>query len=206
MNKKRIIIALCLMVSASCALAFAWQQKTASLTPHRNAAIPPSVLYRQMFHHIALLKQKAEEQESKGQDGSSLRTLYKHSAKLTDNQAKALDEIASDCESKIAKLDKRAKQIQDEFRALHPGGKLNPSEQPPQPPAELKGLQAEREAVILQSRDRLHAAFGEEGFQQLEQFVQRNIADNTKPLRLDLPRPALPASSRQQAPHSQPVH
>ena len=53
---------------------------------------------------------------------------------------------------------------------------------PPPPPPELFAMQQERNAIILQARERLHAAFGEEEFTRFDQFVQKRIGSQVKAL------------------------
>jgi type IV secretory pathway VirB10-like protein len=150
------------------------QSQTAAAQP-QDQTIPQDVIYDQMFRHIKELKKNADEEDSQGKDGSHFRTLYKRMAKLEDHQAAALDQIADDVDREVEKLNKRAKKIIDDVRSSHPDGKLAPGELPPSVPAELKMLSDQRRQVILQARERLRAAFGEEAFQKFDEFVQQRI-------------------------------
>lgn len=165
----------------------ATQQFTGS-TPQSqeaNAQIPDTVTYRQLFRHVDFVKQKAEEKDKKGEDGSSLRAFYKRQAKLSDKQARDLDDIAAECNAAVEKLDKKAKKLVDDFRAKHPGGKLAEGELPPAPPAELGLLQEERNNTILQAREKLRAAFGEQEFERFGEYVKRGIVPNIKPVKMN---------------------
>jgi hypothetical protein len=150
-----------------------------------NTQIPDFVTYRQLFRHVAFLKDKADEKERGGADGTSLRNYYKREAKLDDREARALDQIASECNAAVERLDGKAKKITDDFRAQHPGGKLAEGELPPAPPAELRALWEERTNTILQAKERLKAAFGEQEFQRFGEYVKQGIVPNIRPVKLD---------------------
>jgi hypothetical protein len=152
----------------------------------QDQTVPQDVVYDQMFRHLKELNKKADEEDSQGKDGSHFRTLYKRLAKLEEHQAQVLDNISADVDREVAKLNKRALKIIGDLRARHPEGKLAKGELPPAPPAELQLLSNERRNLILQARERLHAALGEEAFQKLDQFVQQRIKPGIR--RLDAPR------------------
>ena len=164
----------------------------------QDQTIPQHVVYGQMFRHIKELKKKAGEEERLGKDGSHLRTLYKRMAKLEDHQASVIDQIATETETEIEKLNIKAKKIIDEHRGRHPDGKLAPGELPPSAPAELKMLADERRNLILQARERLRSALGEEEFQKFDKFVEERIKPGIR--RLD----ASGASSSSGSPGQQP--
>jgi hypothetical protein len=163
----------------------------------QNTQIPEFVIYRQMFRHIAFLKDKADEKEHRGEDGSSLRFYYKRQAQLDDRKAQALDQIASECNAAVEKLDKKAKKITDDFRAQHPGGKLAQGELPPAPPAELKSLWEARTNTILQAKEHLKVAFGEQDFQRFQDYLKRGITPNIKPVKLNPSSVKMPDNMRQ---------
>lgn len=129
------------------------------------ADVPEHVVYGQMFRHIKELHKKADEEERQGRDGAHFRRLYRQMAKLDDRQAALLDEIATETNREIEKLNKRAMKIISDLRAKHPEGKLAPGEQPPAAPAELSELSAARHDRINEARERLRAVFGEEEFE-----------------------------------------
>ncbi|HYN85410.1 MAG TPA: hypothetical protein VER32_09165, partial [Pyrinomonadaceae bacterium] len=140
--------------------------------------------------------QKAAEKEKLGEDGSSLRTFHKREAKLDDRQAAALDRIAAETESKVEKLDKRAKEIINEARAAFPGGRIPEGQTPPEPPAELRAMQDERVGTLMKARDELRAALGEREFKRFDDYVRESIGKKVKPVRFDRPRPDMPDSPR----------
>ena len=151
------------------------QQPQSAASQPQDQTIPQDVVYDQMFRHIKELKKNADEEDRQGKDGSHFRTLYKRMAKLEDNQAAILDQVADDVNGEVEKLNKQAKKIIDEIRGRNPDGKLGQGEMPPAPPAELKMLSDQRRNLILQARERLRTAFGEEAFKKFDDFVQNRI-------------------------------
>lgn len=203
MNKKRMLITLCVVVLACGTLAFSWQAQQATSNnksaPQQAKSIPDYAVYRQMFHHHIALKEKAQELEGQGKSGKSLRSFYQREANLNDDEARAFDEIASKCEQDVAQQDAKAKAIIDTGLARYPGGKVPQGEKMPEAPAELKALWEERNAIILRARDHLRAAFGEREFQRFEEFVQRNVTPHVTSEPISRQRPASPMGLRQQA-------
>jgi uncharacterized protein YdcH (DUF465 family) len=151
-----------------------------------DQTIPQDVVYDQMFRHIKELNKKADEEDTQGKDGSHFRTLYKRLAKLDDRQAQILDNISADVDREVSKLNQRAVKIISDLRARHPEGKLAKDELPPAPPAELRLLSDQRRNLVMQARERLHTALGDQEFQKLDQFVQQRIRPGIR--RLDAPR------------------
>src|SRR6266700_4031693 len=66
---------------------------------------PEHVVYRQFFHHLVALKQRAAEVESHGKSGKALREHYKTKIGLKDKDADLLDQIADECDRETAKVD-----------------------------------------------------------------------------------------------------
>ena len=125
--------------------------------------IPEHVIYRHVFHHAYILRERAE---------------YRRQANLSEEQERVLLEIAIECEQEVQQQDARAKIIIDAYRARYPGGRVPTGETPPPPPAELRTLQTERNAIILRARDRLRTAFSEQEFERFNEFVRRRVAPN----------------------------
>lgn len=184
--------------SASAAQAQSQPTDAPSQGQPRGGQVPQYIVYRQLFRHVVILRNKAAEEERQGRDGAALRTLYKRNAELNDAESAVLDQIAEDAERQVSELDAQARTIIAEARAQHPGGELQPGETLPPPPAELGALQEQRNAAVLQWRDRLRAAFGEDAFRRFDAFVQRDVAPRIKPVQLGVPRPVTPGNPRQQ--------
>jgi hypothetical protein len=144
--------------------------------------VPQYVIYSQAFRHIKELHKKADDEERQGRDGEHFRKLYQQMANLDEVQTSELDQIATETNAEIEKLNKRAMQIIGEIRAKHPDGKLAQGELPPTPPAELGELSAQRRDLILQGRERIRSVFGEDEFQKFDKFLQERMKPAIRPL------------------------
>jgi len=127
-------------------------------SPQRQStAIPEHIFYGQFFSFLVAL-QNTEEYESK--------------AGLSKEQGAILEQIAKDCEGKVALQDAKASKVMEASRAemekRNPG---SPIETPPQ----LKQLQAERDQIILQHRDLLKAQLGPEAFARVTEVARELI-------------------------------
>lgn len=206
MRKKRIVIALFCLVGVSAVAITYGRGRTLNKAPEQPQQIgntsegpqqsgqakqpqPGSFrqqeVYEHMFRHYMFLKNKAQELEQEGKDAKSLRQLYKNEAKLTDVEADQLERAANECMSRLSVLEARAKQVIAEARARVPGGRLQEGEEPPPPPEELSALQRERESTVLQAREGLRRAFGDQAFARFDEFVQQKVAGNMKNVPLD---------------------
>jgi hypothetical protein len=168
----------------------------ATSTPQQSQPAPPEATYDELFYHVNFLKKKAVEKDQHGEDSTLLHTFYKRQAKLKDKQNDALNKVAADVEREVSALDKKAENIIRQFRATVQGMRLKPGEALPDPPEELKAMEQERSAVILRARDALRTSLGEQGFAQLDSYVQQNIAPKIRTMRLDRPRPNNPNRPR----------
>lgn len=162
---------------------------TAPASPKDPHSIPDQAIYRQLFHHHNALKKKADELQQQGKNGLELRSFYKQSAKLTDDQDRAFDQIASDCDRDVAKQDEKAQALITAVQRRYPKGRIPQGERPPEAPTELKAMQAERDDIILKARDRLRAAFGEQEFQRFSDFVEKNVKPHVTSEPLNRQRP-----------------
>ena len=164
------------------------QTSKGTIDAPRRARPPEHVVYRFFFHHLMALKDRAAEVERRGGDGKALRGYYKDRAKLSDAQARGLEQIAADCEREVAQLDAKAKAIITAFRARATAQAAAGKPLPELPP-ELKAMQQQRDSAILHSRERLRHALGDEGFRQLDHFIKVDAERNAKPAEL---QPAIP--------------
>jgi hypothetical protein len=153
--------------------------------------LPPDfVIYDMMFRQLGALKKKADQVESRGGDGASLRTYLKDEAKLDEKLDKELNKIQSEYERVVAKMDAKARKIIEGAREKHKHGRLQEGEALPPPPEELKSLQQRRNNLTMQAREHLRQAFGDEGFQKFDEFVKRHIGSRIKPVEAVNGRPA----------------
>jgi hypothetical protein len=143
---------------------------------------PEHFKYFLVFRHTALLNQKAAEMERKGEDGSKFRNHYKNYAALNDLQVSQLNQVAQDCLREVGVIDARIKQIVTESRARIPGGRLEPGQPLPQPTAELKELDQERDQIIRSHYMKLRDRFGEAEFKRFAQVVEKSVRLNVTPV------------------------
>ena len=156
------------------------------------APLPEHVVYWHLFRHVVILDRKADELETRGEDGSRLRSLYRDRASLSAAQARTLSEIASDCNDEVATQDRRAEEVIRAARARLAKGRLAKGEAPPPPPTELRSLQEERNSAVHRARDRLRRELGETEFARFDRFVATRVASQIRNL-----SPALRAAAAQ---------
>jgi len=163
------------LVIAGLGFNFQGQKKQLKEAAPQAQAIPEFEIYRQLFHHHMAMRKKADELEKEGKNGRFLRKFYQEQARLTDDEARAFDEIASRCEQEVAKQDAKAKAIIDRLRARNGNGKLTKDDSPPVPPPELRSLWDERNAIVTRAKYALQAAFGDSEFARFENYVNHDV-------------------------------
>jgi len=192
MKHIRIFIVVAVVILLVCGVNFIFRKSAAQ--PKRSnqqaqAAIPDFEVYRQIFHHHVTMKHQADELEKQGKSGKFLREFYKREAKLTDGEARDFDDIASDCERQVAQQDAKAKAIVKAALARNGNGKLEKGAQPPEPPAELRALWDERNAIITRAKFALQAAYGDSEFTRFENYLKQDVVPHfsTPPPNLQSP-------------------
>lgn len=174
------------------------------IVEQQAAVVPEHVVYWHLFHHINVLNRQAAEAESRGEDATAIRSYYKREAELEESQNVTMNQIAADTEQAVLTIDAQAKQVIASYRAARPSGVMNQGETLPPPPAELAGLQEQRNAAILQGRERLQAAFGATEFQQFQSFVSQKVASQIRPESMHSLRPAVQSDEPRQPQLMQP--
>jgi hypothetical protein len=175
---KRIIVIACFLTLALGALVAGRDGQSRKAPKLEPVDIPDHVVYKHLFHHVAALQRKAEEAESEGKDSTQFRTHFKRQAQLSSKQADTLDQIALDCDRDMKSVDERARVIIQQYKAQYPGGQVPHGEEPKPPPAELRQLTEERDAVVMRARDRLKQALGDEEFARFNGYVKERVAPN----------------------------
>lgn len=135
---------------------------------------PPDVIYGILFRTVSHLHKKSDELARQGKNPALLRDYYKNLTKLDDRENELFNQVASNAETAIEKLDAAAEKIISAERARHPGGKLKPGEAAPLVPQSLKELDAQRTATILRAREQLRQAFGDAEFQRFEGLLTKD--------------------------------
>ena len=159
-------------------------------------AVPENAVYNEFFYHVNFLRKKADKEEKAGKDAKSLRAFYKRQAKLDDAQNEKVSKAASDLERQLDLMDAKARKIIDKFRADVQAMDIKPGQKMPEPPAQLKTMQAERDALVMSAKESLRANLGDEAFGRLDQYVRQNIAPRMTAQRFDRPRPENPNRPR----------
>jgi len=143
--------------------------------------VPDYIVYGALFHHVVEVKQQADQAQSSGEDASSLRSFFQRQMDLSQEHARKLDEIASECVIEVAKQDAKAKEVIRAFKTQYPPGEVKASKTLPPPPAELQQMQEERNAIILRARDRLATALGDKTFQNVDRYITNRVAPAIRP-------------------------
>lgn len=193
MDKKRILIALSVFVLGGSAFV---THRTASRqnvrgasqfnvsTERKQTGVPDYVVYDFVFKKVVLLTKKTRELRTQGVIGQDSYLPLQSEAALSDEQAQALQIIAYDCRERVEQQDEKAKPIIAAFQAHFPGGRVPKGGPPPRPP-ELEALWEERNAIILQARDQLHAALGDEAFTRFDNYAKFNFGTNSAPVSIN---------------------
>ena len=184
MTKKSIIFVISVVLIGIAALVFGSQlnPNVQILAQNNPPEVPDEIVYRHLFRHAAALKAKADEAEREGREAGHFRRFFKHKANLSDDEAQALDRIASECAAEIKAIDERAKPIIEAYKAQYPNGQVPHGQRPLPPPVELRQLTKERNELVLRKRDELRAAFGENEFRRFQEFVKNKVAHNVNPV------------------------
>jgi hypothetical protein len=152
------------------------RSQTTAPTAPTTPAIPPRIVYKQVFQHLVFLDYQANVADQHGQNGNLYRNYYQTHASLTPAEATLLKSTAHDAVIAVAAVDK---QIQAEvaiYRSQFPGGKRPKGKPWPPLPPQLHTLQVAKDNVIFSHIATLQTGFGASRFQNLDTFVQAEIA------------------------------
>ena len=146
------------------------QQDRKETSASQADALPAEARYLILFRRLASSpsqNQASEQSEPRG-ERPNYRAMFQRSAHLSDDEARALNQIADDCMQKVAELDKRAREIIAAHRAESRTRNGAPGDSPP---AELSQLQQDRNNVILSAVEQLRVAFGDAEFKRFDEYV-----------------------------------
>jgi hypothetical protein len=216
MNKKQILMTLCVVVLTTSVLAFdkptqiakrifgfvsqaqATKQQNSPTAKMQNDTIqevvtnnsmPDYVVYDVLFNMVKVFDREAAKLESEGKNGKIWSEYFKHESGLTGEQVATLRKVADEFAVEIEPNRTRAMQIIKEARGAFPNGKIKERDVPPPPSNELIALQQQRQEIALRYRDRLQNLLGNEVFGQFSQYLQQNFVNNMR--FLDDVRPSL---------------
>ena len=145
-----------------------------------QAGVPKHIAYGLFFGEMMALKKKAAEREKQGITGDAMRDFHKVRGKFSDYESAVLDQVASECNDKVVKLNDQARTIINRERARHPHGKLKEGEALPIVPIDLSRLEEKRKQTLLDAREQLRTILGQKDFDRIDTFIQQDIESRTK--------------------------
>jgi hypothetical protein len=168
------IIALAMMLIGWTMKAFENRRVKQSPTAAAAQRPPEYVVYNMLFHQVKWLNETAAKFESEGKNGAVFRNRFQTLAKLTNEQAAILNQVAQETNAQVSEIEARASVAIDKERARRKAERVTT---PPVLTPELKALEQERKDAILSGVAALKARMGEERFAQFAVVVQDEIAN-----------------------------
>jgi hypothetical protein len=164
---------LCLLLALPVGLR-AQQDRTEPSTSQADA-MPPEARYLILFRRLTSSPSPNQSEPSEPRVGRpNYRVVFQRSAHLSDEEARALNQIADNCMQKVAELDKHAREIIAAHRAENRSSNVATGDPLPPPPKELSQLQQDRNSVILQAVEQIRIAFGDTEFKRFDEYVKSN--------------------------------
>lgn len=145
-----------------------------------QGGVPKHIAYGLFLGEMMALKKKALERERKGMKSGAMRDFHKVRAKLRAYESQVLEQIASECNDHVVKLNDQARTIINRERARHPQGRLKEGEALPTPPAELFELEERRKQTLLQAREQLRTRLDQKDFDRIDAFIQQDVEARAK--------------------------
>jgi len=129
------------------------------------------VVYGQVFKYAVLLDVQATQADQRGENGNQLRNYYQTKAGLTAAETALLKSTANSTVTALHAIDQQIHGVVVSYRAQFRKG----TPRPPLPP-ELLTLQTQKDNLILNGLAAIQTGFGAARFQNLDTFVQKDIA------------------------------
>lgn len=117
--------------------------------------------------------------------------MLQRSTNLSDEEARALNQVADDCMQKVSELDKRASEIIAANRAANRSRRIAPGNPSTPPPAELSQLQQDRNNIVVVAIEQIRIAFGDTEFKRFDEYVMNQG---------DVRRAVLPSANKKPLP------
>jgi len=159
--------------------------------------MPEEVMYYALFQQVDTLAKKDAEFRAQGETTTFKETFYRTRLNLAPAQFAAIETVKSGYLTGISALDARAREIIDKYRAKYPNGelkRLDPPkdasrmflgyETPPPVPAELNGLQKQKDQGARDAREKIRQALGDEAFAGFESSLRAHLTRVLVPLKL----------------------
>jgi hypothetical protein len=164
---------LCLLLALPVVLRAQQDRTETSTSPD---ALPAEERYLILFRRLAgsPSQNQTSEQSEPRVARPNYRVMFQRNAHLSDEEARALNQIADDCLQKVKELDKRAREISAAYRAENRSRNVAPGDPLPPPPAELSQLQQDRNNIILAAVEQIRIAFGDTEFKRFDEYVKND--------------------------------
>jgi hypothetical protein len=162
-------------------LALAMPHRTHSQTAAAPAtgapqALPQRTVYAQLFKLVAYLDSQADAADQHGQDSHKIRSYFQLRAALTPAEAALLKSTAHDALTAVGAVNQQMKTLVVIYRQQFSRGKWPKGTPLPPVPTEMQTLQAAKDNIVLNHVAALQTAFGAARFQNLDSYVQADIA------------------------------
>jgi hypothetical protein len=140
--------------------------------------VPEEILWRVIFSFPEKLEKMADKARQEGQDDSLWTNYFIRQAGVSIENNQILAEKSSSFSKEVVAIDKRNKQIIEEFRTknLKLDGQNEKSVSNFTPSTELIALQKQKDEVTLSYRDDFKAAIGEEAFAKFDKWLKEDFS------------------------------
>ena len=175
------------------ALLLVWPHRTRSQTTTTTSApqtLPQRVVYGQVFKHIVFLDDQANLADQRGQSGNAMRDYYQTRAGLSATETALLKNTAHNTVTALLAVDQQIQAALVTYRAQFHNGKWPAKTPLPPLPAALRTLQTQKDNLILNGLAAIQAGYAAASFQNLDSFVQNDIAPH---ITLSVKQPPQPA-------------
>jgi hypothetical protein len=163
------LLTLFLLLASGRSLASAQEITLPPEVVKRQASVPETVLYRVLLHQAATFKDKADELDRQGKDGSPYRQHISNLLGLNAQQMIALNQVALQYRQESAQVELAIADSVRRFRELNKS--LHEGQQATLPP-EAKYLINRREEGIRHARDQFHSTLGDKEFLRIDGQVK----------------------------------
>lgn len=172
------------------------QQKTEEPTVFhslRGHNLSEYTVYELLFRLVDSYNKRDDNQESLGfsQRASALRTHFRRTLRLSDEQTQQLNEIADGFRQEVAALKISKSKLENSIKS-EPDGAKNL--------IELKNLYEKRGRLWLKYRNSLRETFGSEKFERFQKLLQENLAVKIKQAPVTVKQPPHSTAQKQSNP------
>ena len=140
----------------------------------RQANVPETVTYAILLHQVVAFKDKADELDRNGGDGSPYRRHLAYKFGLTNQQVLILNSVAEQYRENVRFAEQQLSDSVAKYRDAN--GKLPRGAQILALPQEAKALIANRDSITLHARDQFHSWLGEDEFRRVDATIKSRIA------------------------------